>query len=169
MRQNMWFLADDGSPSGRCQRTPLEPGEPQLPAGTRKIRPVTVEARRRWRQRTITTARGLCREQRQSRNQESREQKTEISMKNKLILLAFAVAAMNAHATLYTTNWNSGFLNSGQIPDNNPSGWSNTRTVAASGAIQSIAVTLRLSSAWNGDLYACLLHDSGFTVLLNHF
>ena len=90
-------------------------------------------------------------------------------MKNKLILLAFAVAAMNAHATLYTTNWNSGFLNSGQIPDNNPSGWSNTRTVAASGAIQSIAVTLRLSSAWNGDLYACLLHDSGFTVLLNHF
>jgi len=75
-----------------------------------------------------------------------------------------------AQATLYTTNWNSGFANGGVVPDNNFSGWSDTRMVSAvpAGAFTSLSVNLQLSGGWNGDLYAYLVHDSGFTVLLDH-
>lgn len=78
-----------------------------------------------------------------------------------------AAGSMAAHATPYNTSWNSGFLNGGLVLDNNPNGWSDTRTISTAGAINDISVTLELSGGWNGDLYAYLVHDSGFTVLLD--
>ena len=79
------------------------------------------------------------------------------------------VSAVGAHATLYTTNWNSGFANGGVVPDNNFSGWSDTRTVSTmpAGIFNGLSVNLQLSGGWNGDLYAYLVHSSGFSVLLD--
>ena len=88
----------------------------------------------------------------------------------KLILLGTVLASViAAQATVYTTNWNSGFANSGVVPDNNFSGWSDTRTVGAipAGTFTSLTVDLQLSGGWNGDLYAYLVHSSGFSVLLD--
>ena len=86
-----------------------------------------------------------------------------------IVLLLASLATLTSFATLYTTNWSTGFANSGVVPDNNLSGWSDTRTVGAipAGTFASLAVTLNLSDGWNGDLYAYLVHGSGFTVLLD--
>jgi subtilisin-like proprotein convertase family protein len=90
-------------------------------------------------------------------------------MKTILLSATLLASVAGAHATLYTTNWNSGFANGGVVPDNNLSGWSDTRTVAAipAGTFNSLSVNLQLSGGWNGDLYAYLVHSSGFTVLLD--
>ena len=90
----------------------------------------------------------------------------------KIFFLATLVASFTSlpsFATVYTTNWNSGFANSGVVPDNNFSGWSDTRTVGGSpaGSFTSLSVDLQLSGGWNGDLYAYLVHSSGFSVLLD--
>ena len=43
-----------------------------------------------------------------------------------------------------------------------------TRTLSGvSGAIADVSVTLNLSGGWNGDLYAYVVHNDGFAVLLN--
>jgi len=92
-------------------------------------------------------------------------------MKKKILFVAVTiVTTLASQATLYTTNWNSGFANGQVVPDNNLSGWSDTRTVSAipAGTFNSLAVTLHLTGGWNGDLYAYLVHDTGFTVLLDH-
>jgi subtilisin-like proprotein convertase family protein len=91
-------------------------------------------------------------------------------MKRNLLLGAATIlGALAAQATIYSTNWNSGFANGGMVPDNNLSGWSDTRTVNTmpAGTLTAVAVDLNLSGGWNGDLYAYLVHDSGFTVLLD--
>jgi hypothetical protein len=88
----------------------------------------------------------------------------------KLILIGSALAsALAANATIYSTNWNSGFANSGVVPDNNFSGWSDTRTVSTmpAGTFSGLSVNLELSGGWNGDLYAYLVHSTGFSVLLD--
>src|SRR5437867_11706656 len=83
------------------------------------------------------------------------------------LLVAGTMAAMTlaANATLYSTNWTVNAV----IPDNNYSGWASTRTVSTmpAGTLQGVAVTLQLNSGWTGDLYAYLVHDSGFSMLLN--
>ncbi|MEY4387589.1 MAG: hypothetical protein RLY20_2872 [Verrucomicrobiota bacterium] len=86
-----------------------------------------------------------------------------------ILSVGLLLAALSANATLYTTNWNSGFANSGVVPDNSLSGWSDTRTVSAipAGPFNSLAVDLTLTGGWNGDLYAYLVHSSGFSVLLD--
>jgi subtilisin-like proprotein convertase family protein len=90
-------------------------------------------------------------------------------MKRIFLLAAVIGAAASANATIYSTNWNSGFANSGLIPDGNLSGWSDTRNVSTmpAGVLQGVAVDLQLTSGWTGDLYAYLIHNSGFAVLLN--
>ncbi len=90
-------------------------------------------------------------------------------MKRIFLLAVICGTAASAHATLYSTNWTSGFANGGVVPDNNPSGWSDTRNVTTmpAGTLQSVAVDLHLTGGWNGDLYAYLVHDSGFSVLLD--
>ncbi len=90
----------------------------------------------------------------------------------KKLLLASLLASLSSlpsFATLYTTNWTTGFANGGVVPDNSLSGWSDTRTVGAipAGTFTSLSVNLQLTGGWNGDLYAYLVHDTGFTVLLN--
>ena len=84
-------------------------------------------------------------------------------MKKFLAFTTVALVAAAAHATLYTTNWNSGFANGGVVPDNNLSGWSDTRTVSAIpvGTFTSLSVNLQLTGGWNGDLYAYLVHKIG--------
>lgn len=57
----------------------------------------------------------------------------------------------------------------GQVPDGNPSGWSDTRTLSglpATGLLD-VNVVLSVVGGYNGDLYAYLAHGGGFTVLLN--
>jgi len=87
----------------------------------------------------------------------------------KLLLLVTVLASLSAHAIIYSTNWTSGFANGGVVPDNNFSGWSDTRNVSTmpAGSLQGVAVSLNLSSGWSGDLYAYLVNSSGFAVLLN--
>jgi subtilisin-like proprotein convertase family protein len=54
------------------------------------------------------------------------------------------------------------------VPDGNPSGLSDVRTLnSAIGTIASVTVHLNITGNFNGDLYGYLTHSSGFTVLLN--
>lgn len=55
------------------------------------------------------------------------------------------------------------------VPDNNPIGIADTRNIIfdPNAVITGLEVRLNLTGGWNGDLYASLVHDSGFTVLLN--
>ena len=87
----------------------------------------------------------------------------------KLLLATVLASVVAAHATIYTTNWNAGFANAGVVPDNNFSGWSDTRSVSTmpAGTFTGLSVNLQLSGGWNGDLYAYLVHSSGFSVLLD--
>jgi subtilisin-like proprotein convertase family protein len=70
-----------------------------------------------------------------------------------------------------TTNFNSGFLNGGSVPDGNLTGWSDTRELPTfalgTDEILDVNVFLHLSGNYNGDLYGYLYHDGGFAVLLN--
>ena len=86
-------------------------------------------------------------------------------MKKLFLLLGVLAVAPVAQATLYTTNWTVGAT----VPDNNYSGWVNSQTVTEVGTITpgSLLVSLDLSGGWNGDLYAYLVHDTGFAVLLD--
>ena len=88
-------------------------------------------------------------------------------MKKLLLLLVVLASIVPTHATIYTTNWNSGFANGGIVPDNNLSGWVDSQNVSVAGTINTISVTLNLANGWNGDLYAYLVHDTGFSVLLD--
>src|SRR2546426_2405484 len=54
------------------------------------------------------------------------------------------------------------------IPDGDAAGVSDVRTITSViTQISSITVSLDISGEFNGDLYASLRHDSGFSVLLN--
>lgn len=81
------------------------------------------------------------------------------------------VVALQAGASLFTNVFDSGFANSGYVPDANFSGWSDTRNLSAPEytgfAVLDVQVTLNVSGGWNGDLYGYLVHDSGFVVLLD--
>lgn len=91
-------------------------------------------------------------------------------MKKFLLLATVLATTLAAHATIYTTNWSNGFANGGVVPDNNFSGWADTRSVSTmpAGIFTGLSVDLQLSGGWNGDLYAYLVHSSGFSVLLDH-
>lgn len=55
-----------------------------------------------------------------------------------------------------------------ELPDGNASGVVDTRTVTSDITyIESVSVSLNLTSEWNGDLYVYLVHDDGLSVLLN--
>ena len=91
-------------------------------------------------------------------------------MKKTLPALGLMGMALSASATLFTNTWSGGFVNGTVVPDNDYSGWTDTRTVvgAPAGTIQSLAVNLTLTGGWNGDLYAYLVNGSGgFCVLLD--
>jgi hypothetical protein len=72
---------------------------------------------------------------------------------------------MAANAVIYSTNWTVNAV----IPDNGPSGWASSQTVSTmpAGTLTAVAVNINLASGWTGDLYAYLVHSSGFAVLLD--
>ena len=86
-----------------------------------------------------------------------------------LSLVGMWVAGMPLSAgvvvTPTTESWDVGVV----IPDNNPVGVADTRSIFGSPArsITDLSVTLTISGGFAGDLYATLTHDSGFSVLLN--
>ena len=91
-------------------------------------------------------------------------------MKKYLILiLAMGLTTASAQLDSWTTNWTGNFANLGEVPDNDFSGWLDSREVSLpfSGMISKVDVTLDLSGGWNGDMYAYLLHDGILSVLLN--
>ena len=90
-------------------------------------------------------------------------------MKTILRISSLIVLAVNLASGLdYTNTWDSGFSNSGLIPDGNPGGWSDTRYISGlETPIMDVNVVLNISGGFNGDLYGYLLHDSGFAVLLD--
>src|SRR5437867_6810492 len=90
-------------------------------------------------------------------------------MKKILAILAISAAVTAVRADFYTTTFNSGFANSGSIPDGSLVGMQDTRTLSGItfSSISDVDVRLTISGSWNGDLYGYLVHSSGFTVLLN--
>src|ERR1017187_6874422 len=82
-----------------------------------------------------------------------------------VLLLALARSAQADFVQTFTT----GFQNGGVIPDGSLTGWAETPNVTVAGLdrITDLSVSLNLSGGWNGDLYAYLVHSSGFAVLLN--
>jgi hypothetical protein len=90
-------------------------------------------------------------------------------MKKALVLTMMTVLALAQSAQAsFTYTFNENAL----IPDGSMSGAAFTHQLtevgsALPGPIQDLNVTLSLSGGYNGDLYAYLVHDTGFTVLLN--
>ena len=82
-----------------------------------------------------------------------------------LILLPMFFASAASAATINTPTFNVNTI----IPDNDASGLADHRSVSAPGLteIQSVTVMLTITGGWNGDLYAHLVHETGFSVLLN--
>jgi hypothetical protein len=84
-------------------------------------------------------------------------------MKTKLGFLALLFCAAAARAELQTNL----FLNQA-IPDGDKAGMASTITLNGElGSISSLQVNLHISGSYTGDLYAYLVHDTGFSVLLN--
>jgi len=83
----------------------------------------------------------------------------------RLICLTAAFAPLGASAALtFGDTW---VVNTA-IPDNDPVGYTDTRNISAEfNVITSVTVGLVFNGGWNGDLYAYLVHDTGFSVLLN--
>src|SRR5437764_750391 len=69
----------------------------------------------------------------------------------------------------FSVDYNSGFASGGNIPDGSFIGMQDTRTLTGVpfNTIQDVNVRLNVSGGWNGDLYAYLVHSSGFAVMLN--
>jgi subtilisin-like proprotein convertase family protein len=81
------------------------------------------------------------------------------------VLCGFAVTSSVFAATTITET----FTVNTTIPDNDDLGLADYRSISAPGLteIESITVALNFTGGWNGDLYAHLVHDGGFSVLLN--
>lgn len=85
----------------------------------------------------------------------------------KTLLVAGALTASDAARAQLFTNTLSYTVNQ-PIPDNDLTGFSDTRTVVSQiFSITDVRVTLNISGGFNGDYYAYLTHGSGFSVLLN--
>jgi len=86
----------------------------------------------------------------------------------RIILLSGPLSGMASGAVFFST-WNSGFDNSGIVPDGDPLGWSDTRVITglAGDSITDITVSLSVTGGYNGDLFVYLQHDSGISILLN--
>jgi hypothetical protein len=78
----------------------------------------------------------------------------------KSLAAAALLAGAHADAALYTFPFSPGDgVGSGLIPDANPTGWYDTRTISGLvGTIESLTINLTLGGGWNSDLYAALVH-----------
>jgi subtilisin-like proprotein convertase family protein len=80
------------------------------------------------------------------------------------IPLFFLSAAAASAAVTSNYPFSSGL----PVPDNNINGLADSREITDTiGPLLYVTVTLQMTGGWNGDLYAYLVHDTGFTVLLN--
>jgi subtilisin-like proprotein convertase family protein len=88
-------------------------------------------------------------------------------MKKATFLMAVLLLALARSAQAdFSQTWNLPVGTT--IPDGSLVGWSTTVNLSgAPSQISDVNVTLNLSGGWNGDLYAYLVHDTGFAVLLN--
>jgi hypothetical protein len=80
------------------------------------------------------------------------------------LIIAALLAAANTNAGLYTSPFGPGDgSGSALIPDANPTGWCDVRTISGvPGTIGSLTISLDISGGWNSDLYGCLVHvDTG--------
>jgi hypothetical protein len=91
------------------------------------------------------------------------------SLKKLLGAILLPVFCLSSHAAVYTLNYDSGFANSGVIPDGNATGWADSRTVSgiSEASITDISVKLNVSGGFNGDLYAYLSYNGVLVPLLN--
>ena len=82
-----------------------------------------------------------------------------------LLLAVMACTLPAARAATTIIDWSVGT----NVPDNSSTGLVDTRVLSGSTilGITAIEVRLELDGGWNGDLYAYLTHDTGFSVLLN--
>jgi hypothetical protein len=78
-------------------------------------------------------------------------------------------SCLTLNASIYSYSFDSGFANSGNIPDANPTGWSDARTISGitDSQITDVTVSLNISGGFNGDLYGYLSHDGVLVPLLN--
>lgn len=81
--------------------------------------------------------------------------------------LAGATLAAEASASVINASFDSGFTDNGAVSDGLLAGWSDTRSLAASGTLTAVTVSLSISGGYNGDLYAYLAHGSVSVPLLN--
>lgn len=80
------------------------------------------------------------------------------------VVLAFSAASF-ADPIVETHSFNDLLLD---LPDGNASGLVNLQPISSQVTeIESLTVTLNVGGTFNGDLYAYLTHDTGFSVLLN--
>jgi subtilisin-like proprotein convertase family protein len=91
-------------------------------------------------------------------------------MKAPVAVIVFPMLLFVAHPASASTTWTGPTWNvSTAVPDNDDVGLTATRsiTIPAITEIQNVSVNLHFTGGWNGDLYAYLVHGSGFSVLLN--
>jgi subtilisin-like proprotein convertase family protein len=82
----------------------------------------------------------------------------------KIIMALSLAGTLGVDGALY----DSGFANSGYVPDGNLTGWSDTRTISGlASPITDVSVRLEFSGGYNGDLYAYLTHGGVLVPLLN--
>ena len=82
-----------------------------------------------------------------------------------LLMLLGTAAPLLLHAQI-TENYT--FATNRLLPDGNPSGLSDVRTLdSAIANITSLTVHLKTTGEFNGNLYGYVTHSTGFTVLLN--
>jgi len=86
-----------------------------------------------------------------------------------LIATLFLGLSLPTHAAVYSYPFSSGFANGGVIPDGNPTGWSDSRSVSGVSDFQitDVSVKLNISGGYNGDLYGYLSHNGVLVPLLN--
>ena len=83
--------------------------------------------------------------------------------------LAASLAAPAAAATLFSQTWTTGFADNGVVPDGNPLGWSDARTLSGVpiGSLSNVSVSLTVAGGAVGDLFVYLSNGSHAAILLN--
>ena len=82
----------------------------------------------------------------------------------KIAPLLILTSALSANAAIFSYDF-SGINTS--VPDNNPSGLTNTRNISDIGLIREIQLTLDIDGGSNGDLYVYLSHNDHLSVIMN--
>lgn len=90
-------------------------------------------------------------------------------MKAAFFCLMGLLPASSARAATIATPITGTWTGSATIPDNNDVGFSSSLSLSLPEItmVESVSFQMVINGGWNGDLYAYLIHDGGFVVLLN--